>query len=440
MTSGEESNFSRILFTGDTTLTSDYWKDPACSSQLIEYIKASDLAVTNLEAPCRTENPADKFGPAISIPSSKIESIQNLGFDAVSLANNHIRDYGSTGVNKTIRECSTAGLQTFGAGKTKSEAFEPLEVRVADLKVGIAGISEHEESIADDQRSGAAWAYDAELVKRLNEWSSEYDLTFVVAHGGLEYIPIPPASWRSHLRMLAETGVDAIIAHHPHTPQGWERHHGTPIYYSLGNFLMYDSQRSSTQWSYGIDIRLNESGIVSVNPVVFSARGGVVDIVNERSGNDEYNQYLERSSAIIQNNTDYSEYWTDVASRLYSNPSYRYQYFDRLKEFGTGHLLSMASNPVLELDRLSRGIRGDAAQREKELALLDKLQCRSHRDAIQTAINSQIQNNTPSEDLKWKIDQLFKISDDTFSLNFLRRQYDRLSTIRGRFTNNKYKK
>ncbi len=437
MTSCEESNLPRILFTGDTALTSDYWKDPACSSQLIEYIEESDLAVTNLEAPCRTQDRADKFGPTMSISLSEIESIRNLGFDAVSLSNNHIRDYGSTGVGKTIRECTKAGLQTFGAGKTKSEAFQPLEAAISDLTIGIVGISEHEESIVDEHRSGAAWAYDAELVKYLNQWSSEYDLTFVVAHGGLEYIPIPPASWRSHLRILAETGVDAIISHHPHTPQGWECHQGTPIYYSLGNFLMYNSKRPSTQWSYGVDIRLNSSGIESVNPVVFSARGGVVNILSEKSRKHKHNQYLERSSAIIQNDTDYSEYWMDIAIRLYSETGYRYQYHDRVKEFGTGHLYSLLSNPVLEFDRLTRGIVGSEAYREKELALLDLIQTQSHRDAIQTALKFKTGSSTnmSPDEVKDQLDELFSYSDGTHEKGFAEKQMERLTIVLTRLLN-----
>ncbi len=430
MSSTKNQNPSRLLFTGDTVLRPSRWKDPACSSRLVKYIEGSDLAMTNLEAPVRSQKTAEKFGPNLSITPTEIESISDLGFDAVSLANNHIRDFGSEGVEKTIKECREADLQAFGAGRTKPQALKPLEATVSGLEIGVIGICEHEESVASESASGAAWAYDPELVSRLNDLASDYDLTFLVAHGGLEYIPIPPASWRSHLRTLAETDLDAVIAHHPHTPQGWERHHGTPIFYSLGNFLMNNSQRPSTQWSYGIEVTVNACGIESFTPSLFSVNNSVLDMM-EVDEESKYERYLDKSSTTIQNDAEFPKYWSDVAHRLFSEPGYRYQYRDRLKEFGTGHIYSLLSNPILEIDRLTRGVIGSRSEREKELALLDLVRVRSHRDAIQTVLEPETSDFTDqqSEDIKNELDELFTYSDGTINKGFIRKQSERTTKV-----------
>lgn len=417
-----------LLFTGDVLLSSDYWDTQPCTDRVIKYLSSIDLAVANLEAPLPSGTPIEKFGSNLSTTSETIATLDRIGFDSVSLANNHIRDYNSSGIQATQEKCAELGLSTFGVGTTRTDALTPLVREIGGCSIAIFALSEQEESIATSQRAGAGWIYEPRIYDRIETATSKFDVTLVVAHGGLEYIPLPPESWRSHLRFLAEVGADGIIAHHPHTPQGWEVYEETPIFYSLGNFLMYRSERPSTKWSYGVEMSIDQSGVNSIVPLFFSVDNGCVDIMGEEP-EAQYDQYLNRSSAIIQNDEQYSEYWTETATRLYFGTGYRYQYYHRLKEFGSGPLSSMVSNPVLEFDRLSRGVWGEAARREKELAMLDQLQCRSHSDAIRTALKSRIDGTSSEEDLKREVNSLFGVSDGTLDQNLLERQWNRLAII-----------
>ena len=324
-------------------------------------------------------------------------------------------------------------MSTFGVGTTREDALTPLVREIGGCSIAIFALSEHEESIATSQRAGAGWIYEPRIHDRIETAASKFDVTLVVAHGGLEYIPLPPESWRSHLRSLAEVGADGIIAHHPHTPQGWEVYEETPIFYSLGNFLMYNSVRPSTHWSYGVNVTLNESGVDAFSPVLFSVTDGVVDFMSDDEA-ASYRTYLERSSAIVTDDESYLSYWQDIADRLYYHDGYRYQYHDRLTEYGVGHVRSLLSNPVLEIDRLTRGVAGSKANHEKALAVLDQLQCRSHIDAIQTAlkIKAGLLDDKRTKELQRELDRLFEISDGTQNRTFIERQRRRVSALLNR--------
>lgn len=434
MTEKYSSTSNSVFFSGDVLLQDDYWNSPPCSDTVTEFIRSKNLAITNLEAPVKTNFPIEKFGTNLSLTTTTIPTLDQLGFDAVSLSNNHIRDYGSDGVIETTKECNKHGLKPFGVGTDSSDAISPLKYCIDGCSIAVFGLSEHRVSIATPDRSGAGWIYEAQIYDRIEAASKEFDITIIVAHGGLEYIPIPPETWRSQLRSLAEVGADGIISHHPHTPQGWEIYKETPIFYSLGNFMMYNSNRPSTQWSYGVNINLNESGENTFSPVFFSVNDGEVDFMSD----DEvatYESYLKQSSTIIADEELYHGYWQEIAERLFYKSNYRYQYHDRLTEYGVGHLRSLLSNPVLEIERLTRGVTGTKANREKALAILDQLQCPSHTDAMRTALEVEagMLEDKRTREQQRELDRLFEISDGTQNETFVEKQLNRISTLLNRF-------
>ena len=434
MTGKPSPTNNSIFFLGDVLLQDDYWNSSPCSDTVTEFIQSKNLAIANLEAPVETDFPIEKFSTNLSLTTTTIPTLDQLGFDAVSLSNNHIRDYGSDGVVETTKECNKHGLKPFGVGTNSSDAISPLKYHIDGCSIAVFGLSEHRVSIATADRSGAGWIYEAQIYDRVEAASEEFDITIIVAHGGLEYIPIPPETWRSQLRSLAEVGADGIISHHPHTPQGWEVYKETPIFYSLGNFMMYNPERPSTHWSYGVNVNLNKSSENTFFPVLFSINDGKVHFMSDDEATT-YESYLKKSSAIITDEESYHGYWQEIADRLFYNSNYRYQYHDRLTEYGVGHLRSLLSNPVLEIDRLTRGVTGTKANHEKAHAILDQLQCSSHIDAMRTALEVEagILNDKRTQEQHRELDQLFEICDGTQNETFIEKQRNRVSTLLNRF-------
>lgn len=89
---------------------------------------------------------------------------------------------------------------------------------------------------------GYAWFNSIVFYENLKRLRTEVDYLILVMHCGIEKIDLPIPEWRDYFKGLIDFfGVDAIIAHHPHVVQGYEKWHEGLIYYSLGNFI-WDKQ------------------------------------------------------------------------------------------------------------------------------------------------------------------------------------------------------
>jgi poly-gamma-glutamate synthesis protein (capsule biosynthesis protein) len=418
-----------LLFTGDLYFGHDFWKDDPFSRLLKEKVRDAECAVTNLEGTFNTGEPIAKQGPNLSIEESTIETIANSGFDAVSLANNHAMDYGPEGLTamqSTVRETD---LESFGAGADLGAALDPVTVTCGGATVGIFGLSENQEGTADENTPGVAWAYEPNIGSRLQRRVEEFNVSVLVAHGGVEYVPIPPRSWRRFLRSCTDLGFDLILGHHPHTPQGWEWYQETPIFYSLGNFAMYRPNYPSTHWSYILDVDVNEKSVSGIRVILTTVSEGKIKIINPDSVPDETN-YLKKSSEIVSDDQLFEPHWQTVATRVYRDIYHR-----QLKVYGLGTIMKLLSDPFRELDQLTRRVTGIPAQ-DSHLAFKEYIQNPSHRDVIRTtlsletgAVSDQRTNETTTT-----IQKLCEQSDGRQNKQGVEKHIWRLKTAAKRFS------
>ncbi len=218
-----------------------------------------DLSVANLELPLSDRGePIIKDGPNLKGPPAAIEGVLAGGFDAVTLANNHVMDFGSQPFFDTIELCERRDLTVFGAGRDRADAARLVTMQRADLRVGLLAFAENEFCNATDTSPGAAPLEpgpNCNLIRRSRE---RCDLLIVFVHGGNEFNPLPSPRMVRDYRALAEAGADAVIAHHPHTVQSMELHEGVPILYSLGNFLFWEpAQHVPPTWWLEMAVRLH---------------------------------------------------------------------------------------------------------------------------------------------------------------------------------------
>ena len=103
------------------------------ADSVLDAIRQTDYAVVNLEAPLCEDNgakPISKTGPNLKAPLVTAKVLRQAGFHAVTLANNHFRDYGQAGVETTIEACRKAGLATVGGGRCMEDARRPLTLQL----------------------------------------------------------------------------------------------------------------------------------------------------------------------------------------------------------------------------------------------------------------------------------------------------------------------
>lgn len=201
-----------------------------------------DINFCNLETTVMDRNdikPADKTYNFKTHPEA-VKVLQEVGFNLMALANNHIRDYGSQGVSETRKWLHKLAkkkkLWFAGAGEDIDEATAPTVFKVNGIKVAFAAVGNSQ--AATKKRAGVASVYKPDLaLKRLKE--ADADVRILSMHCGKEKETKPIwAQFQTARRAIKDYDVDVVIGHHAHVVQGIEYYRGGLIFYGMGNFSM----------------------------------------------------------------------------------------------------------------------------------------------------------------------------------------------------------
>lgn len=279
------------------------------------WVKA-DIEVCNFEAPVKTDaSPAPKSGPNLYQSEESPTFLEKKGFNVILLANNHIMDYGETGLQKTLS--SFMNSYVIGAGKP-SMVYEPLIIERDGIKIGLLSLVQHEFGIVDDVRKdsmGTAWINHPIVPSIIKKAKENCDVLIVLPHAGFENIDAPLPEWRDVYKALIDYGADTIIASHPHVPQGWEEYNGKRIYYSLGNFCFDKKIGNNPYWTKSLSVKVvitnNYQMEFTQQNIIFNE--GVID-VDDSEDTQRHNNYLQdllqdESKYEIYINAELNKFW-----------------------------------------------------------------------------------------------------------------------------------
>ena len=207
-------------------------------------LSSADVAIVNLEmAITERGEPYDKEF-VFRAPGSAALTLAGAGIDVVSLANNHILDFGSEGLEDTISVLDEVGILRPGAGANNAEAYAP-RVLVLDNEIRVAFVSASAiipgGFSAGAERPGIAdakWAI-PRVLAAVRAAASGNDVVVVSIHWGVERATCPSQDQRGLAQQLIEAGANLILGHHPHVLQPIETFDRTVIAYSLGNFAWH---------------------------------------------------------------------------------------------------------------------------------------------------------------------------------------------------------
>jgi len=253
----------KIIITGDTHLGSGRITDYAeqgdvdqLFSEFLPLFQEADLSVTNLESPVIDGgSPIEKTGPALKSPVASLGVLKKAGFELVTLANNHIMDYGEPGLQSTLDICKSIGIDTTGAGSNLEEAKTPFVFEKNGIGVAILNIAENEFGTTQGDEPGCHPLDPVKNFYSIKDAQSKADHVVVIVHGGHEHYELASPRMKKTYRFFADAGATAVIGHHTHCPSGYEVYKGVPICYSLGNFLfdLPDFNGSAiTPWNEGL--------------------------------------------------------------------------------------------------------------------------------------------------------------------------------------------
>lgn len=236
----------------------------------------SDLFLVNLECPFTDRG--EKLPKNFNF-RARTEFVQSLiagGVDVVSLANNHLMDYGEEGLLDTLATLDAAGIAYFGAGRNLAEARKPAIVerdgiRIAFLGYFFLGLRNIEPPAVHATAStpGVAGHYNDvnEMERMLREdvrlAKSQADLVVPYFHWGRErYFIAEPYQGRL-ARAAIEEGASLILGSHPHVLQGMELVGAVPVIYSMGNFVFGGNWNPKPKETALYKARLSKAGYLS---------------------------------------------------------------------------------------------------------------------------------------------------------------------------------
>ena len=219
-------------------------------------INEADYSIVNFECPIIKgyEKPIQKSGPNLSCPVESLALIKEMGFKAVTLANNHFRDYGQEGVVNTLETFKKAGVEIVGGGVTEGDARKMLCIRKEGKVVTIINACENEFSIATRDNGGANPLDIINLYEDINNAKQNSDLIVVILHGGVEHYQLPTPRMKRLYCHIIDLGADVIVNHHQHCYSGYEIYKGKPIFYGIGNFCFDRDKARNSIWNYGFAV------------------------------------------------------------------------------------------------------------------------------------------------------------------------------------------
>jgi poly-gamma-glutamate capsule biosynthesis protein CapA/YwtB (metallophosphatase superfamily)/outer membrane protein assembly factor BamB len=204
-----------------------------------ELLRGADITIGNLECPLSTQGqPIGKRFTFRAHPRHAI-GLAWAGFDILSLANNHLLDFGREGFVETLETLHDNGLAFVGAGLSHEAAHRPLILEVKGRKVAFLAYAAIRwkgsyELPTEEEIAFAEVMSMREDVRRAKE---QADLVVVIMHLGTEYQGYPDQEQLAVSQAAIESGACLVIGHHPHVVQGTASYRGGFIAYSLGNFV-----------------------------------------------------------------------------------------------------------------------------------------------------------------------------------------------------------
>jgi poly-gamma-glutamate capsule biosynthesis protein CapA/YwtB (metallophosphatase superfamily) len=226
-----------------------------------DVLKRAEIVFANLECPVTDQNGETqslKSNVIFCAPPGAATTLRHAGITVVSTANNHAFDYGFKGLRETIKFLNQDSIKFTGTITESGEEFVPVIIKRNNIRIGIVAYTQTVNMVRGT-KSGLISVFDsARAQNEINALKDSVDFVLASYHGGDEYKDVSGKSAERDMKLLADFGVDVVLGHHPHVPQGIEIYHGCLIFHSLGNVVFNQPQRFWTQRSFAALVRFEK--------------------------------------------------------------------------------------------------------------------------------------------------------------------------------------
>ena len=271
-----------LAFAGDVNFagrTARLLSDPASAfGPITAVLRSADFAAVNLETSITSRGTPQPKTYHFRAPPAAFAALRAAGIDLVTMANNHVLDYGRAGLADTLAAARAARFPYVGIGTSAAAAWAPYLTTIKGVRIAVIGVSQVAELasswVATPSRPGEANAID--LPRTLAAVRSARRLASVVIvfmHWGTEGQACPDQAQLYLAHRLAAAGASIIVGAHAHMLQGSGWLGRTFVAYGLGNFLWWERSYSTATGVLELTVHPHAPLTVRFVPAVVSGTG-----------------------------------------------------------------------------------------------------------------------------------------------------------------------
>ncbi len=249
-------------------------------------MRRADLTLVNLECAVTASERRWQGVPKVfyfGAPPEAIQTLRSAGVDLVSLANNHVLDYGEEGLNETLQLLRKGGIAFAGAGADLAEASAPVFIERGGVKMGMVAYCDHQEDFAAGESRPGINHLDLEDEDRVVDRfrrdldrmrEAGVDWPILSLHWGPNMVERPSASFVRLAHAAVEAGCGILFGHSAHVFHGIEIYKGRPIFYSAGDlvddYYVDPEFRNDHQLLFELEVTRSELRRIHLFPVFIS--------------------------------------------------------------------------------------------------------------------------------------------------------------------------
>lgn len=268
------TNQVQLSFIGDVSLADNWYIIPKyqerkkqiygiLSEETVNILKNSNITIANNEFTIsnRGEKMPGKYYTFRASPNN-LSIYQEMGVDLVTLANNHVYDFGEKAFQDTLEALKTFQIPYVGAGKNIDEAIQPYYFIVNGYKISFLNATRAEKLIltpeATNDTGGVFRCYDPSLlIQQIKKVRQNSDIVVTLLHWGKEDSTDLEEVQSETAKKYIEAGSDIIIGTHAHILQGIDFYQGKAIIYNLGDFIFNNETKDTAIFQLTVDNEKN---------------------------------------------------------------------------------------------------------------------------------------------------------------------------------------
>lgn len=236
--------------------------------EIAYYLNSFDLAIGNLEGPISDKGQNQGSIYSFRADPKTVEGLKFAGFDLVSLANNHMFDWGREALVQTRELLEASRIKAAGAGENYTHANEPAIFEIKGQRLAFLSYTDlyPKSLVATETSAGVSDSSIENIIFNIERLKEKGYWVAVLMHWGEEYQAKSNSQQQKMARAMIESGADLIVGTHPHVPQEVEAYQGKSIVYSLGNFVFDQNFSEETMRGQVVEVEVRDGKVDGITP------------------------------------------------------------------------------------------------------------------------------------------------------------------------------